>query len=45
MRSPIPVMDCHGHIGVHPDFPAYQADADAMVAVMDQLNIERLAVT
>jgi predicted TIM-barrel fold metal-dependent hydrolase len=38
-------MDCHGHIGVHPDFPAYQADADAMVAVMDQLNIERLAVT
>jgi predicted TIM-barrel fold metal-dependent hydrolase len=45
MRSPIPVFDCHGHIGVHPDFPAYQADADAMVAVMDQLNIERLAVT
>ena len=45
MRSPIPVMDCHGHIGVHPDFPAYQADADAMVQVMDQLNIERLAVT
>jgi hypothetical protein len=45
VRSPIPVFDCHGHIGVHPDFPAYQADANAMVAVMDQLNIERLAVT
>lgn len=45
MRSPIPVLDCHGHIGVHPDFPAYKADADAMVAVMDLLNIERLAVT
>lgn len=45
MRSPIPVMDCHGHIGVHPDFPAYKADAEAMLAVMDQLNIEKLAVT
>ena len=45
MRSPIPVMDCHGHIGSHPDFPAYKADADAMLAVMDLLNIERLAIT
>lgn len=45
MRSPIPVLDCHGHIGVHPDFPAYKADADSMVAVMDLLNIERLAIT
>jgi predicted TIM-barrel fold metal-dependent hydrolase len=45
MKSPIPVLDCHGHIGVHPDFPAYKADADAMVAVMDLLNMERLAVT
>ncbi|HKO18450.1 MAG TPA: amidohydrolase family protein [Acidobacteriaceae bacterium] len=45
MRSPIPVLDCHGHIGVHPDFPACKSDADAMVAVMDLLNIERLAVT
>jgi hypothetical protein len=38
-------MDCHGHIGVHPDFPAYKATAEEMVAVMDLLNIERLAVT
>jgi uncharacterized protein len=45
MKSPIPVLDCHGHIGLHPGFPAYKADADAMVAVMDLLNIERLAVT
>jgi predicted TIM-barrel fold metal-dependent hydrolase len=45
MRSPIPVLDCHGHIGVHPDFPACKSDADAMVAVMDALNIEQLAVT
>lgn len=45
MRSPIPVLDCHGHIGVHPDFPAYKADADSMVVVMDLLNIERLAIT
>lgn len=45
MRSPIAVMDCHGHIGVHPDFPAYKADPDGMIAVMDALNIEKLAVT
>ncbi len=45
MRSPIPVMDCHGHIGVHPDFPAYKTDCEAMLAVMDALNIEKLAVT
>ena len=45
MRSPIPVWDCHGHLGTHVDFPAYRADAASMVAVMNQLNIERLAVT
>jgi uncharacterized protein len=45
MKSPIPVLDCHGHFGTHVDFPAYKADAESMVAVMDCLNIERLAVT
>lgn len=45
MRSPIPILDCHGHIGVHPDFPACKGSSDEMVAVMDQLNIEKLAVT
>ena len=45
MKSPIPILDCHGHIGVHPDFPAYKTDPDEMVHVMDALNIERLAVT
>lgn len=45
MRSPIPILDCHGHIGVHPDFPGYKTSPEEMVAVMDQLNIERLAVT
>lgn len=45
MRSPIAILDCHGHIGVHPDFPAYKTSPEDMVSVMDQLNIERLAVT
>ena len=45
MRSPIPVADSHGHIGTHPDFPAYHADPAEMIAVMDLLNIEKLAVT
>lgn len=45
MRSPIPVLDCHGHIGTHPDFPAHCAAPAEMVAVMDLLHIERLAVT
>ncbi len=45
MRSPIPVADSHGHIGTHPDFPAYCSDAAEMIAVMDLLNIEKLAVT
>ncbi len=45
MRSPIPIADCHGHVGTHPDFPAYHAESAEMVAVMDHLNIERLAVT
>lgn len=45
MRSPIPVVDCHGHLGTHVDFPAYKADPESMLAVMDHLNIERLAVT
>lgn len=45
MRSPVPVFDCHGHVGTHVDFPAYKANPESMVAVMDHLNIERLAVT
>lgn len=45
MKSPIPVIDCHGHVGTHVDFPAYETSPESMVAVMDHLNIERLAVT
>lgn len=45
MRSPIPIMDCHGHIGVRPDFPSYKTSPSEMIAVMDLLNIEVLAVT
>lgn len=45
MKSPVPILDCHGHIGVHPDFPAYKTSPEEMVSVMDALNIERLAVT
>ncbi len=45
MRSPIPIADCHGHIGIHPDFPGYKFRAQEMVRVMDLLNIESLAVT
>lgn len=45
MRSPVPIVDCHGHIGVRPDFPAYKTEPSEMVAVMDLLNIEKLAVT
>lgn len=45
MRSQVPIMDAHGHIGVHPDFPAYKTDPEDMVRVMDLLNIEVLAIT
>ena len=45
MRSPVPVVDCHGHIGTHPDFPAYKICPQEMVRVMDLLNIESLAIT
>lgn len=45
MRSPLPILDCHGHVGVHPDFPAYKFQPEEMVAVMDSLNIEKLAIT
>ncbi len=44
MKS-IAVWDCHGHLGTHVDFPAYKCDLESMLAVMDHLNIERLAVT
>lgn len=45
MKSPIPIFDCHGHLGVHPDFPAYKPAPEEMIAVMDLLNIEVLAIT
>ena len=45
MRSPVPIADCHGHLGIHPDFPAYKAEPEEMIAVMDHLNIELLAIT
>ena len=45
MRSPVPIFDCHGHLGVHPDFPAYEHTLEDMLQVMDLLNIEVLAIT
>jgi hypothetical protein len=45
LRSPIPIFDCHGHLGVHPDFPAYKHSPEEMLQVMDLLNIEILAIT
>ncbi len=45
MKPPLPICDCHGHFGVHPDFPAYAQTAEDLVAVMDLLGIELLAVT
>jgi uncharacterized protein len=45
MRSPIPIVDCHGHLGVRPDFPSYKTEPAEMLRVMDLLNIERLAIT
>lgn len=44
-RAPVPIVDCHGHLGVHPDFPAYKTEPEEMLQVMDALNIERLAIT
>jgi uncharacterized protein len=45
MKSPVPIFDCHGHLGLHPDFPAYKSTAEEMIAVMDLLRIEVLAIT
>jgi len=45
MKSHVPIADCHGHIGVHPDFPAYKVGPEDMIQVMDLLNIEVLAIT
>ncbi len=45
MKSPVPIYDCHGHLGVHPDFPAYKHSLEEMVQVMDFLHIEVLAIT
>ncbi len=45
MKPPVPIYDCHGHLGVHPDFPAYKHGLEEMVQVMDLLDIEVLAIT
>lgn len=45
MKSPIPIFDCHGHVGVHPDFPARKHSPEEVLEVMDLLNIEVLAIT
>jgi hypothetical protein len=45
MRSPISIFDCHGHLGVHPDFPACKHSPEEMLQVMELLNIEILAIT
>jgi hypothetical protein len=45
MRSPVPIFDCHGHLGVHPDFPAWKHSPEEMLQVMDLLNIELLAIS
>jgi predicted TIM-barrel fold metal-dependent hydrolase len=44
MRSPIPVLDAHGHLRLHVCFP-YKTEPEQMLEVMDSLNIEALAVT
>ncbi|MGH9452300.1 MAG: amidohydrolase family protein [Terriglobia bacterium] len=41
----MPIYDCHGHLGTHPDFPSYKSDPVEMIRVMDLLNIEVLAIT
>lgn len=44
MRSPIPVLDSHGHLRLAVRFP-YKTEPEQMLEVMDDLNIEALAVT
>ncbi|MGH9591015.1 MAG: amidohydrolase family protein [Terracidiphilus sp.] len=44
MRSPIPVLDSHGHLRLGVKFP-YKTEPAQMLQVMDDLNIEALAVT
>jgi predicted TIM-barrel fold metal-dependent hydrolase len=45
MKSPVPIYDCHGHLGAHPDFPSVKHSAKEMIQVMDLLHIEVLAIT
>jgi len=45
MKPPVPIYDCHGHLGGHPDFPAVKQSVEEMIQVMDLLNIEVLAIT
>ena len=39
------VFDCHGHYGSWLDFAVYQNSAEEMLAVMDGLGIDRLAIS
>lgn len=39
------VFDCHGHYGSWLDFPVYQNSAGEMLAVMDRIGIDWLAVS
>jgi hypothetical protein len=39
MRSPIPIFDCHGHLGTHPDFPAWKQSPEDMLQVMEKLGL------
>jgi len=45
MKSPVPIYDCHGHLGAHPDFPSVKHSAEEMIQVMDLLNMAVLAIT
>ena len=44
MRSPIPTVDAHGHLRINVRFP-YKTEPQDMIAVMDSLNIDFIAVT
>lgn len=45
MKPPVPIYDCHGHLGTHPDFMAVKQSTEDMIRVMDLLHIEVLAIT
>jgi len=41
----VPIFDCHGHFGSWLDFRVYQNSAAEMLAVMDLIGIDRLAIS